>query len=671
MLSNKQENEVTSQFQPPAGKENSYTGRNEKIHRAFMEQDLARSGLEPHELNARVHPFLALKGGAQAGYCIPYYDLKGELIRQAGDIVMYSLRLHGGEQRYDQPTGEYLDSIGLPRNIPYVLPDTLKLLEQSDTLYICEGEKKAASFVKYLNLPAIGIGGCWCWQEKDKQLHPWIQSLIEHFEISKVVVIPDGDIQKYQIASAYGTFASELTMAGVSMETVRLPPGAHGIDDLLVEWGVDAEGMFEALKKSPADDLVVAQEITSARFGLSTTGEGKGLRIVPNENNIARILGRHPAFKEGFWYNTDNATMMVGERVLRLKTVGFELMTFMQHNLQMHQIKKGPFQDTVKSVCALKERSPLREHIKAVKWDFEERLETWAIRLWGCPDTAVTREVSKKFFVGKAARLLTPGCKMDWMLVTTGAQGIGKTWFADLCCYGNGVNFLSTGNVKDDLAMMHHGNTICIDELDAFSSTKRDKTYFKTLITSHEDTYRKPFDVEPETYPRNSTLYGTTNHHTFLPADDTGHRRYGPLGPTRMLDFKGLRGELDQLYAEAVWVVENEVEYDYYALSDTVREYVEDAHAAEDPLAEALEDFMLQHMGDMFQLKDVRMHLDGMDNLAGSFVWKQGEIRDKLIGMGCWYFGKDNKQRIGNYTTTGYKIDRDKWPRGGKESYDA
>lgn len=82
----------------------------------------------------------------------------------------------------------------------------------------------------------------------------------------------------------------------------------------------------------------------------------------------------------------------------------------------------------------------VREYLLSLIWDGEKRCETLFIDYLGAEDSRYTRTVTRKALIGAAARILSPGCKHDHMLVLIGPQGcrksttlkkLGKEWFSD------------------------------------------------------------------------------------------------------------------------------------------------------------------------------------------------------------------------------------------------
>ena len=643
----------------PVRERSAYLESTVKEREHHMLKDLAASGLRPDQLRAYVDDImpLELKDGkvAKGGYYIPYFNLDGSIMRSGGGLTMYRIRLYGAAQRYSQPTATALQEFGLPTAIPYVLPQVHDYAKEQQTLYICEGEKKAACVMDVLGVAAIGIGGCWNWGIK-KKLHPWIKELITMHGVSKVVVIPDGDINRYDICTAYGTLADQLRLLGVGVDLVRLPDPEDKIDDLLVGWGIEAEGWFSTLPKFSGAELVVDQSTLAMQYGLSTVG--KDPKIAINDTNVHRLLGHHPAFSAGWWTNTDNNTQHLGSEQIDWQRKDYQITCYMQHYFGMHNLNRPRVRESMQELCLENSRSPFVDWIRSKDWDNTDRLSDWAIRLWGCPDTPTTREVSTKFMVGMCARMMDPGCKMDWMMVTLGGQGIGKSWWASLVTKGNSITFMASGNAKDDAAKMHKGLVVCIDELDAFN--KRDMTYWKTMITTKVDTYRPPYGVAEVTMPRRSVLYGTSNHRTFLRHDDTGQRRFGVLEPSRMLDVAGFKDELQQLWAQALVFWEQDT-VPYYELSMEVREQSASEYSGDDPLIEQVQTWLSQWPADRFKMVSLLEGLGMNNHVQNRGI--TGPLKDIMVSRGWVTYHAKNLRVAGSPPGSGYVINRELVPQ--------
>ena len=197
----------------------------------------------------------------------------------------------------------------------------------------------------------------------------------------------------------------------------------------------------------------------------------------------------------------------------------------------------------------------LKEYLEGLAWDGVPRVDTLLIRYFHADDTPYTRAVTRKFMAGAVARGMEPGCKFDSVLTLVGAQGTGKSMFADILG-GDWYNDNIQTFVGKEAAEQLRGVWIVeIPEVDRFS-TKFEASAVKQFITRRDDIYRVPFERRTTPHPRRCVFLASTNAPEFL-TDTTGNRRWWIVRchverGARGEDLAGLRRDRDQVWAEAV-----------------------------------------------------------------------------------------------------------------------
>lgn len=536
---------------PHVGDTQFFTATDER-NKLFARQDLAKSGLTLDDIGGYTHPLLQIPEGAQAGYVIPYYGLDGKPItNDRQELIMWRTRLlypeFAKESRYIQPSGAQLSKLGLPPFMPYMTPQTFEL--RGNFMICAEGEKKAASVMKFLDIPAFGIGGCQMWRDPAGTggVHPWILKLLDQQGYKSVVIIPDADVFRYDICNAYGTFAAALQDEGYEVLILNPP---DKIDDLLVRWGDKAKEKFYALEQIDPNNLVQSPASLVRKYNLAFKTDSKD-RIVVHQNtsNVMKLLENHNAFPK-VWYNLDTGCMMVGDEPIIADATEMKMANHIQHNFGLEKVSHNVVLSCVRALAKSNQRSPMLEWIQEQIWDGKPRLESWLHRLWGVEDTEFASEVGKKWLVAACARLDRPGCKMDWMFITISTvQGVGKTSMPDVLFRGNSLTLYGEQNDKDLHMKIHSALCIGFDEMDSFG--KRETSFLKAMITTCEDRFRPPYGSSVEIFKRRNVLYGCGNQHDFLRHDPSGYRRYAIVEVKQLLDFSGLQEELGQLWAEA------------------------------------------------------------------------------------------------------------------------
>jgi hypothetical protein len=531
--------------------QSGFFGDNSAMHRAFMATDLMKSGLKSVHLHGEAPGMLSLPRYAESGYVIPYCRPDGSWVTDAaGNLAMYRTRLkipeHSRESRYTQPSGEQLAKNGLPPFMPYIHPLTLKL--EGEVMVCAEGEKKTVSVLRYLGLPAFGIGGCQMWRNPDGSggVHPWIKQLLERKGINRVLIVPDGDLFKYDICNAYGTYAHTLRASGIQVEICNPP---DKIDDLLVQWGESALANFDALPKVSLDELVQSPSLLVRRYNLAFKQNDKGVVTVhQTTSNVMKLLEEHPAFPK-IWRNNDNNRVYIGEEQASPDLTEMNIANYFQHNLGFEKVGHKMVYSCIQALSKQNQRSPMLDWIKSLEWDGVQRLDNWIADYWRVENSDYLKEVSSKWLISACARMDKPGTKVDWMLIIVGPQGIGKTSMPSVIFNGNSLTLYGESNDKDLHMKIHSALVIGFDELDSFG--KKESSFLKAMITTSQDHFRPPYGASVEVFDRRCTLYGCGNRHEFLQADPSGYRRYAIVEVGQKLDFAGLEAARTQLWAEA------------------------------------------------------------------------------------------------------------------------
>lgn len=183
-------------------------------------------------------------------------------------------------------------------------------------------------------------------------------------------------------------------------------------------------------------------------------------------------------------------------------------------------------------------------------WDGIERLPYWLHECLGAEDSTYTRLVGTWFVMGMVARVRSPGCQMDYMVVLEGPQGRRKST-ALRTLVGNDEWFADTPiRIGDKDAMLSLAGKWLyeIGELDSFN--RAEVTAVKQYVSSRIDRVREPFARRPADRPRSGVFAGSTNQSEYF-KDPTGARRFWPVACHAEIDVEKLASWRDQLFAEA------------------------------------------------------------------------------------------------------------------------
>jgi predicted P-loop ATPase len=215
---------------------------------------------------------------------------------------------------------------------------------------------------------------------------------------------------------------------------------------------------------------------------------------------------------------------------------------------------KEKIADALTAVLTRHSYHPIRDYLSGLTWDGVPRLDSIIIDYMGAEDSELNRAMSRKHFVAAVARVFNPGCKYDYCLIMSGAEGIGKStllrvmggrWFNDS---------ITTLEGKEGMEQLRRAWVVELGEL---SSIKRsDVEQVKAHLSKQVDIYRAAYARRVLEHPRQCVFCGTTNEVLFLKGD-TGNRRFWVIPVVAELrkyrDWsEAIRRDRDQLWAEAV-----------------------------------------------------------------------------------------------------------------------
>ena len=112
-------------------------------------------------------------------------------------------------------------------------------------------------------------------------------------------------------------------------------------------------------------------------------------------------------------------------------------------------------------------------------------------------------EMLKRCLIGAVQRAMDPGCKMDYICVLHGGQGLGKTTFWNLL-FGDWFKvFCAELGDKDSYIGLHDSWGIELGEIDGITSVKQ-SAKLKNFATTQTDIFRPPFGRVTEKFKRPS-----------------------------------------------------------------------------------------------------------------------------------------------------------------------
>ena len=324
---------------------------------------------------------------------------------------------------------------------------------------------------------------------------------------------------------------------------------------LTKERRANAESDFEGIEV-PTDEMPDVNTEWMAELDYDRKGS-----IKSTAKNIIHILENDPLLSGHLWHDLFSGFDLVkGGLPWDRKATQWgnrddaNLRIYLEENYGV--TGKDKIKDAKDAVFTRNRVHPIRDYLNGLTWDGVPRLDTLIVDYLGAADTVLNRAMTRKHFAAAVARVMNPGCKYDYCLIITGAEGIGKStlfavmggeWFNDS---------LVTMEGKNGMEQARGGWVIELPEL---GSIKRsDVEQVKAYISRQDDTYRPAYGTVVEKHPRQCIFCGTTNETYFLKGD-TGNRRFWVMAANpdvrKHNDVKAdLMAERDQIWAEAVEV---------------------------------------------------------------------------------------------------------------------
>ncbi|MCB1767740.1 MAG: toprim domain-containing protein, partial [Candidatus Competibacteraceae bacterium] len=202
--------------------------------------------------------------------------------------------------------------------------------------------------------------------------------------------------------------------------------------------------------------------------------------------------------------------------------------------------------------------NPAQDRLRALaaQWDGVNRIENWLVDYLNAGRSTANsdylREIGAAWLKGVTARVLSPGCKRDDVLVLRGPQGWLKSTAANSIAecihpdsFTDNIGDLSS---KDSRAGIRGMVIAELAELAALN--KSDIESVKAFVAGRNDHFREAYGRGERDYPRTVSFIGTTNDPTFL-KDPSGNRRWWPVTISAPIDIQKLESVLPQLIGEA------------------------------------------------------------------------------------------------------------------------
>lgn len=280
---------------------------------------------------------------------------------------------------------------------------------------------------------------------------------------------------------------------------------------------------------------------------LNSTGS-----VVLNIDNVVRALESHKNLKDMVWYDEFHCRFFTknskNEPIPWADKNSLELTLYFQRHLGFQKLTRNIIEEAISIVGHRNLKNEPKDYMKSLVWDQIPRVDNFFTQAAGSLDNEYTRAISHNFWVSLIARVFSPGCQVDEMIILEGAQGtykstllkiIGDPWYAQAS---------ARPGEKDFYQGLHGKILLEIAEMASFK--KSEIEIIKKDITCRVDDIRVVYARYGQKYPRTCIFAGTTNDNHYL-TDPTGGRRFMPIEISK-IDLEYVKKFRDQFFAEAV-----------------------------------------------------------------------------------------------------------------------
>lgn len=389
-------------------------------------------------------------------------------------------------------------------------------------------------------------------------------------------------------------------------------------------------------------------KIADWQAGMDFTENGL---IVDSALNDMLFFEHHPDMQGRLYYNEIEQTEMLDGKALndiQLSILKTDAEKAMGGNRNPTNIKTAAL-----AYCDSHRYNPLRDKLVSLRgiWDGKPRVEDVFIKAFECPDDEYHRYISKVFFYAWINRMLNPGCKFDVLFVFIGDHGIGKSEFPIRLLkviggkWAEGVTFSSE---RDNLEKIADSQLCMMSEMK--SMKKSELEAIKEMLGRSVDTFARKYRSN-NNFKRSCILVGNVNlEYKHILKDSAEYERRFILFDCRAegtskgnycvrmndwwWDEQFSNEEMEQIWSEALYMVENEKDFQWRSLPANIITYLKDIQ--QECKAINTDDIFLQKLEETLNLPFIEEGYDNYDRFVSAIENAKTALRTPKSGKLQW-----------------------------------